>query len=251
MIDARKQAKAFAALAEMQDGFNKVVNPDWRESDYPFYRAVWTEAAEALGHVQWEWWKTKTVGVSKDTNVVQIHLELVDILHFGLSMSLLGPGVRQAVMEYDWVGEQYHRASTRFSNVSLGTESGVNWELFIHSMEEVVTDAILGNTFNSSSFFDACRFSGLSILELIALYHGKNVLNHFRQEHGYKQGTYKKEWRPGQEDNVVLAELVRSYRNLHREDDVFLTRIGDGDLLNYLRTNLSLSYNRLLSGLPV
>lgn len=38
-------------------------------------------------------------------------------------------------------------------------------------------------------------------------YVSKNVLNLFRQENGYKTGTYVKIWQ-GEEDNVVLARLM-------------------------------------------
>ena len=36
---------------------------------------------------------------------------------------------------------------------------------------------------------------------------GKNVLNFFRQDHGYQEGTYVKNW-AGREDNEHLVELV-------------------------------------------
>jgi hypothetical protein len=37
---------------------------------------------------------------------------------------------------------------------------------------------------------------------------GKNVLNKFRQDNGYKQKTYQKIW-DGQEDNVYLMDIIR------------------------------------------
>jgi hypothetical protein len=43
--------------------------------------------------------------------------------------------------------------------------------------------------------------------ELFRLYVGKNVLNHFRQDHGYKSGEYRKLWN-GREDNAHLVELL-------------------------------------------
>lgn len=39
---------------------------------------------------------------------------------------------------------------------------------------------------------------------------GKKVLNQFRQDNGYKEGTYKKYWAEGQEDNVYLTKLMRA-----------------------------------------
>ena len=45
--------------------------------------------------------------------------------------------------------------------------------------------------------------------ELYRQYVGKNVLNFFRQDHGYKEGTYKKIWN-GREDNEHLVEVLNS-----------------------------------------
>ena len=41
-------------------------------------------------------------------------------------------------------------------------------------------------------------------------YVGKNVLNFFRQDHGYKDGSYRKHWHDGREDNEHLVEAVQS-----------------------------------------
>ena len=47
----------------------------------------------------------------------------------------------------------------------------------------------------------------MAFTDLYTAYVGKNVLNFFRQDHGYKEGTYVKTWL-GREDNEHLVELV-------------------------------------------
>ena len=42
---------------------------------------------------------------------------------------------------------------------------------------------------------------------LYVSYVGKNVLNFFRQDHGYQNGTYRKTW-GGKEDNEILVEII-------------------------------------------
>jgi hypothetical protein len=42
---------------------------------------------------------------------------------------------------------------------------------------------------------------------LFSQYVGKNILNFFRQDHGYKEGTYIKEWH-GKEDNEHLVDVL-------------------------------------------
>jgi hypothetical protein len=43
--------------------------------------------------------------------------------------------------------------------------------------------------------------------QLYVGYVGKNVLNFFRQDHGYQDGSYHKQW-GGKEDNEHLVDLV-------------------------------------------
>ena len=49
----------------------------------------------------------------------------------------------------------------------------------------------------------------MSFEDLYTIYVPKNVLNVFRQENGYKEGTYRKSW-AGREDNEHLAELAQT-----------------------------------------
>lgn len=48
---------------------------------------------------------------------------------------------------------------------------------------------------------------GVNLQTLYTLYIGKNILNSFRQDHGYKEGTYIKTWN-GKEDNVVMQDIM-------------------------------------------
>jgi len=48
---------------------------------------------------------------------------------------------------------------------------------------------------------------GMRWTDLFRQYLGKNVLNMFRQDHGYKTGTYLKIWH-GREDNEHLVEVL-------------------------------------------
>ncbi|MEE6534390.1 dUTP diphosphatase, partial [Campylobacter coli] len=58
-----------------------------------------------------------------------------------------------------------------------------------------------------SNYFILAIKCGLNLEILYKTYIGKNILNIFRQNNGYKQGTYKKDWN-GKEDNEVLAEIL-------------------------------------------
>ena len=54
----------------------------------------------------------------------------------------------------------------------------------------------------------------MSWQDMYCQYVSKNVLNFFRQDHGYKEGTYRKIW--GQrEDNEHLVEIMASLDSGH------------------------------------
>jgi hypothetical protein len=61
--------------------------------------------------------------------------------------------------------------------------------------------------FSVTLFWNLLTAAKLDFDALYRSYVGKNVLNFFRQDHGYKEGTYIKQW-AGREDNEHLVELV-------------------------------------------
>ena len=52
------------------------------------------------------------------------------------------------------------------------------------------------------------HYAEYSVDQLYRDYIGKNVLNFFRQDHGYKEGHYQKTWH-NKEDNEHLAEVLK------------------------------------------
>ncbi len=67
------------------------------------------------------------------------------------------------------------------------------------------------------SFIDVAVQSGLNLDALYKLYVGKNILNKFRQDHGYKEGTYIKIWN-GEEDNVTMQGILEENENVSPEE---------------------------------
>jgi hypothetical protein len=58
---------------------------------------------------------------------------------------------------------------------------------------------------------------------------GKNVLNFFRQDHGYKDGSYIKVWQ-GREDNEHLVDVVNQ---LDSNDSSFRDDVYRGLVARY------------------
>ena len=65
----------------------------------------------------------------------------------------------------------------------------------------------LNNLINN--FFKLCQYCNIDIDILYQNYIGKNILNKFRQNNGYKEGKYVKIWN-GKEDNEILTEIMQN-----------------------------------------
>lgn len=176
-----------ATMARMQDEHNSQVHPDWRNQGYRYYRAIWVECAELLDHFGWKWWK------HQQPDIGQVKLELVDIWHFGLSILL-----REQELHEGLVSLYFERPSST---------DQLDAEAFREAVENLAVGTLQGKDFSTRDFAAAMAALPMDFDELYRLYVGKNVLNHFRQDHGYKQGKYQKLWQ-GREDNEHLIEVM-------------------------------------------
>jgi C_GCAxxG_C_C family probable redox protein len=172
-------------MLELQDAMNRKVNPDWRDAAYPWYRAIWTECAEMLDHYGWKWWK------HQKPDMAQVHLEIVDIWHFALSDLILHNDSMEKAAEQALEG-----LAQPAEMVDLRA-----------SIEQLAMSTIQHQSADIGRFAQVMKVADLSFDELFKTYVGKNVLNFFRQDHGYKEGSYIKLWN-GREDNEYLAEIL-------------------------------------------
>ena len=174
-----------ATMLELQDSMNSKVREDWREQNFEWYRAIWIECAELLDHHGWKWWK------KQQPDVNQIALELVDIWHFGLSLLLLKD------QSHEVISESVIKA---FDEVEASGDFAIN-------LEEFTKNTLVTKDFDINGFVGLVKGIGMQFDQLYIAYVGKNVLNFFRQDHGYQDGSYHKQW-GGKEDNEHLVEIV-------------------------------------------
>lgn len=175
-------------MLEMQDGMNARVDADWIDRDREWYRAMWIECAELMDHYGgWKWWK------SADKDIEQVMLEIVDIWHFGLSMRITSD-----------------RDHTRAASVIVDEwEDAVKSAGFLSDVEKLAECALKNHTFLVAVIPTLLHDIGRNFDDLYRSYVGKNVLNFFRQDHGYRDGSYIKIWQ-GREDNEHLVEALAS-----------------------------------------
>jgi len=194
------------SMLTLQDDVNRLIDPCWRASGNPFLRAAMMEAAEALDHHGWKWWKKHSI------DLPQLQLELVDIWHFLLS---------------DWIIAHPTKDFEALSALLLSNRSRAT-SIRLDELTYHFDDMDLLSLLQLQVGLFACKRSDIALFgeimgrcqmswdDLARQYIGKNALNIFRQRHGYQHGTYIKEWH-GKEDNEHMF-LVLSQTDMTRPD---------------------------------
>ncbi len=188
---------------------------DWR-------RCAFIEAAELIDSYPWKHWKD----IAAEPDRENIRIEAVDIWHFVASEALRYAAV-EAKIDIETLATMIAR-SEGYRAFSEGKT--VQLESFYD--EIAVVEDFVASLFCRQNeivalcerFFYLASVCGLNLDSLYALYIGKNILNRFRQDHGYKEGSYTKLWN-GEEDNVVMQRILQEqpditpealYEALHR-----------------------------------
>ena len=184
-------------MLELQDAMNKKVNPEWLGAGYGYLRAAMIEAVEGIEHHGWKWWKYQ------EKDIAQLQMELVDIWHFAMSHILISEN-----------GNAKKCAET-INDDLVSKRRSVLFDTndYDYSAMELLDNLQLMAGLCAAGRFDVPLFMHIVIQaemdhdELYRQYVGKNVLNIFRQDHGYKDGSYMKIWHQ-REDNEHLVEVM-------------------------------------------
>ena len=186
------EAERLNQMLKLQHELNTIIDKDWRERDRPWYRAAYIELVEAIEHHNsWKWWK------SHDPDFEQAFMEVIDTIHFAMS---------QRDTPFDAPIENY-------GEDSLG---------FVKTCEFVIKDLVNDRQiydYIMLDLFELAHILGYTEEDIYRTYVAKNLLNIFRQQNGYKDGSYIKDWN-GEEDNVILARIMATTDDVEkiRED---------------------------------
>ena len=177
--------QAFITMLTMQNKMNQKVHPDWVEQHFEWFRATWIECGELVDHYGYKWWKKQTPDMD------QVKLEVIDIWHFGMSALFDGRDIESVAIQMASDLENY-----RYENKGV-----------IEATEALAEHCLATKSFSVVCFWDLLSAVEMSFDDLCSQYVGKNVLNFFRQDNGYKEGSYIKLWQ-GREDNEHLVEIL-------------------------------------------
>jgi dimeric dUTPase (all-alpha-NTP-PPase superfamily) len=207
------------SMLKLQDDMNSKVNPDWVSAKNNWHRAICVEGVEAIEHHGWKWWK------KQDCDMAQLRMELVDIWHFIQSALIQSKHGNIPLAKMEMVAElNLFQKSVHFDN-QYHAIANIN---LLEKLDLLVGLAAAKRT-NLALFESLLLDCGMDWLELYKQYVGKNVLNVFRQDHGYKAGTYIKIWN-GREDNEHLVEVLG------------MVDLNAGDVRDILYTSLKARY---------
>lgn len=193
----------------LQDRLNSLIIPDWKSQNIPYERAALVEAVECMDHIGWKWWKKQT------PNMVEAKRELVDILHFIVSLSHRDEFIPIRVVNI------YKETKEKIKETTNPEVWRCNIELLIGELCPSGSWVCVWQ-----AYFTLCLSMGVDFDHLYKEYIKKYALNQFRQENGYKDGTYV--LLNGKEDNEYLEEIdwAQLPEDLH-------------EAINYIKTFLS------------
>jgi dimeric dUTPase (all-alpha-NTP-PPase superfamily) len=185
------------SMLELQDDMNTRVNPEWVAANNDWHRAIQIEGVEAIEHHGWKWWKKQNL------DMAQLRMELVDIWHFIMSMAIQKKNGNIALAKLDMLAEfNLHQKSVLFDN-----QYYLLAQMKLLDKLNLLVGLASAKRINLALFNSLLSDCGMSWTDLLKQYVGKNVLNIFRQDHGYKSGTYFNIWN-GREDNEHLVEVM-------------------------------------------
>lgn len=203
---------------DLQDKLNSQINPRWREerNRTEFYRAIWIECAEAMESLPWKWWK------KMDLDFENLEIEIADIFHFILSISLLNQD-KELTYFKKAINSDFHDLShiegDYLNHYLANVYQSDKIENYMFLIERIAEKSLKQDYNGTLFFFGLLVKETIGFDRLYLLYFGKNILNKLRQEMGYKSGNYQK-YIDGIEDNRYLLRLIEktdSIDNLEKE----------------------------------
>jgi dimeric dUTPase (all-alpha-NTP-PPase superfamily) len=191
-------------LNDSTNGENWVKGLTKNQKEINWKRCIYMECAEMIDSFSWKHWKN--IAAEPDWDNLQI--EVVDVWHFIMSLA-----IEDYARNMKGTIEDIAINVSGFDSFNAISAANSSFEVqskVIAQVEEIMFLVLKKDEFDINKlieeFFVLVTMSGLDLSTLYKLYVGKNILNQFRQDNGYKEGTYIKVWN-GDEDNVIMQNI--------------------------------------------
>jgi len=192
-------------------GWEKGITKNGKIIDWK--RCTYLECAELIESYPWKHWKN----IDASPDYENIKIEAVDIWHFIMSQALEDYSVKNLGSIED-LAKHIHTLENFSEFTAKTTVTSKDNYAQIAVVETLIKTLFCKDDTQAlmEAFIDVAVQSGLNLESLYKLYVGKNILNTFRQDHGYKEGTYIKIWN-GEEDNVMMQSILEKEENITPE----------------------------------
>ena len=167
-------------------------------------RCIYMECAEMIDSFSWKHWKS----IDKEPDWDNLQIEIVDVWHFIMSLAIEDYSKNLKGQIEDLAINISNLDS--FSKIDMDIRNYAAQDDVMLKVENIMLIVLAKENLDLEKllieFFDLVVMGGLNLETLYRLYVGKNILNQFRQDNGYKDGSYVKLWN-GEEDNVVMKRI--------------------------------------------
>lgn len=209
-------------MMQLQDSLNNATNgEEWTSgvtksgNIINWKRCIYMECAEMIDSFTWKHWKN----LSAEADWDNLQIEVIDVWHFIISLAIEDYSKNLSGQIEDLAINVSELES--FSKIDVQSNSFAPQDKVIAKVEDIMLHVLSKEKLDleqlMSDFFDLVIMSGLDLNSLYKLYVGKNILNQFRQDNGYKDGSYMKVW-ASEEDNVVMKRIWEENENLKPDD---------------------------------
>jgi dimeric dUTPase (all-alpha-NTP-PPase superfamily) len=184
----------YKKIVELQHEFNKQVADDYLDKKFNWNSAIIAESGELLESAGYKWWKKTEIDMDN------VKVEAIDLLHFVISDDI-----------QTWYSSLNEIQPALDATIDLFADFFEEIDIYENFENSSILNLIdLLNYDTYERFFvlkQLFKTLNMNNEDVYIAYIVKNCLNKFRQEHGYKEGTYNKMWN-NLEDNVVAYELA-------------------------------------------
>ena len=194
----------FETMVKLQHKFNEETIENYLDKNLNWNSAIIAESGELLDSLGYKWWKKQV------PNMENVKVETIDLLHFVISEYIQNIGIDETI--------------DRFNKYFTTDEIDEDTPLII------LVDLLNYRDWERFEILKA-MFEQLNMTneDVYIAYIVKNCLNKFRQNNGYKDGSYIKYWN-GKEDNVIAYEIANEWG-------------ADEELFEHLYIDLETYYN--------
>ena len=192
----------FKIIVEMQHKLNKQTAGDnYLEKNLNWNSCIIAESGELLDSLGYKWWK------KQEPDIENVKVEAIDLLHFVISQTIQS--------FYNTPSKKIKSVEKAIEEILFCFQDDLEYledEYKYKTIEQIVNDFIMDKRCEERLLKLKAVFYklGMSNEDVYIAYIAKNCLNKFRQDYGYKNGAYIKNW-DGREDNVVAFEIANKW----------------------------------------